>query len=138
MSGSFYCFGEFALMLGANARSFSRPDFSQAGNKPFQKVSIFEINFFDVALTKITRHILKRYLRDIYFFFVNNRDFLFSFSGSGFPFFGSRCLTRKSPSSRPQLQSLSNNFCSVSFIARCILPASRLNPALNESQGTLG
>jgi len=43
-------------MAGANSGSFFRLNFGQTGKKFFQKIDIFEINFFDVSLTKITRH----------------------------------------------------------------------------------
>jgi len=43
-------------MAGASSGSSFCSDFRKTGNKPFEKVSILKINFFDVALTKITRH----------------------------------------------------------------------------------
>lgn len=57
MAGSFYGFRQFSLMTGAGSGSFFRPDFGQARNQPFQKVGILKVNFFDIALTEITRHV---------------------------------------------------------------------------------
>jgi hypothetical protein len=44
-------------MTGADSGSFFSLDFAQTGKKPFQKLGVLEINFLDIALTKITRHI---------------------------------------------------------------------------------
>ena len=56
MSRPFYCFSKFALVFGTNASSFFWPDFSQAGNKAPQHLSIFKINLLYIFLAEIARH----------------------------------------------------------------------------------